>query len=198
MMGGLNLSAWALRHRSLVIYCMIAVTIAGLNAYLSLGRDEDPNFTFRTMVVQAVWQLAPVYPEWQAQVPSLVHLTPNAPQAWPPATWQSGSSQSVLPSQSSSLPSSQLVSEVRPLGHEQSRVVPSQVRPAAAHTSSVQSVSSQSTWPSQSLSEWSPQEVSLACWPGQYVQLALPLASGAEQVSERTASQTLPSAPPRA
>ncbi len=60
MMGGLNLSAWALRHRSLVIYCMIAVTIAGLNAYLSLGRDEDPNFTFRTMVVQAVWPGATV------------------------------------------------------------------------------------------------------------------------------------------
>jgi multidrug efflux pump len=59
-MSGLNLSAWALRHRSLVIYFMIAVTVAGLNAYLSLGRDEDPNFTFRTMVVQAVWPGATV------------------------------------------------------------------------------------------------------------------------------------------
>lgn len=56
----MNLSAWALRHRSLVLYCMIAVTIAGLNAYLSLGRDEDPNFTFRTMVVQARWPGATV------------------------------------------------------------------------------------------------------------------------------------------
>ena len=54
-MSGFNLSAWALRHRSFMIYCMIAVVIAGLNSYSSLGRDEDPNFTFRTMVVQAAW-----------------------------------------------------------------------------------------------------------------------------------------------
>jgi multidrug efflux pump subunit AcrB len=54
-MSGLNLSAWALRHRSFMIYCMIAVTVAGLSSYFSLGRDEDPNFTFRTMVVQAFW-----------------------------------------------------------------------------------------------------------------------------------------------
>jgi multidrug efflux pump subunit AcrB len=54
-MSGFNLSAWALRHRSFMIYCMIAVVIAGANAYASLGRDEDPAFTFRTMVVQAFW-----------------------------------------------------------------------------------------------------------------------------------------------
>jgi multidrug efflux pump len=52
---GFNLSAWALRHRSFMLYCMIAVVIAGLSSYFSLGRDEDPDFTFRTMVVQAVW-----------------------------------------------------------------------------------------------------------------------------------------------
>lgn len=51
----INLSAWALRHRSFVIYCMISVVIAGLNSYWSLGRNEDPNFTFRTMIVQAAW-----------------------------------------------------------------------------------------------------------------------------------------------
>lgn len=54
-MSELNLSAWALKHRSFMIYCMIAVTVAGLSAYFNLGRDEDPNFTFRTMVVQAAW-----------------------------------------------------------------------------------------------------------------------------------------------
>jgi len=51
----LNLSAWALQHRSFMIYCMIAVVVAGLSSYFSLGRDEDPNFTFRTMIVQAAW-----------------------------------------------------------------------------------------------------------------------------------------------
>ena len=59
-MSGLNLSAWALRHNSFVVYCMIAVTVAGLSSYFSLGRDEDPNFTFRTMVVQAFWPGATV------------------------------------------------------------------------------------------------------------------------------------------
>jgi multidrug efflux pump subunit AcrB len=54
-MSGVNLSEWALKHRSFVIYCMIAVTLAGLSSYLRLGRSEDPDFTFRTMIVQAAW-----------------------------------------------------------------------------------------------------------------------------------------------
>jgi multidrug efflux pump subunit AcrB len=54
-MTGLNLSAWALRHRSLVLYAMIAVTLAGVMSYVRLGRNEDPAFTFRAMVVEAAW-----------------------------------------------------------------------------------------------------------------------------------------------
>jgi multidrug efflux pump len=50
-----NLSEWALKHRSFVVYLMIVVTIAGVMAYLRLGRNEDPAFTFRTMIVQAAW-----------------------------------------------------------------------------------------------------------------------------------------------
>jgi AcrB/AcrD/AcrF family len=52
---GPNLSDWALKHRSFVIFAMIAVTIAGLASYFRLGRSEDPAFTFRTMIVQASW-----------------------------------------------------------------------------------------------------------------------------------------------
>ena len=52
---GLNLSEWALRHRSFVIYLMIATTVAGYMAFASLGRDEDPPFVIKTMVVQAAW-----------------------------------------------------------------------------------------------------------------------------------------------
>ncbi|MCA1506246.1 efflux RND transporter permease subunit [Bradyrhizobium sp. NBAIM02] len=54
-MTGLNLSEWALGRRSLVIYLMIAAVIAGVLSYLRLGRNEDPAFTIRTMVVQAAW-----------------------------------------------------------------------------------------------------------------------------------------------
>ena len=50
-----NLSDWALKHRSFIVFAMIAIVIAGLGAYFRLGRSEDPAFTFRTMVVQAAW-----------------------------------------------------------------------------------------------------------------------------------------------
>ncbi|OQP86659.1 ACR family transporter [Rhizobium rhizosphaerae] len=50
-----NLSDWALEHRSLVWYFMIVFMIAGVFAYIGLGREEDPNFTIKTMVIQAQW-----------------------------------------------------------------------------------------------------------------------------------------------
>lgn len=54
-MKSFNLSDWALSHRSLVWYFMIAFMAAGLFAYLQLGRQEDPDFTIKTMVIQAQW-----------------------------------------------------------------------------------------------------------------------------------------------
>src|SRR4051794_12343437 len=54
-MSGFNLSEWAVRHRSLVVDFMLVLAIAGVGSYLRLGRNEDPAFTIRTMVVQATW-----------------------------------------------------------------------------------------------------------------------------------------------
>ncbi len=54
-MNGFNLSDWALKHRSFIVFIMIAVTLGGLGSYFRLGRAEDPPFTFRTMIVQAGW-----------------------------------------------------------------------------------------------------------------------------------------------
>ena len=54
-MTGPNLSEWALKHRAFTVFLMIIVTAAGLSSYFSLGRNEDPAFTFRTMIVQAAW-----------------------------------------------------------------------------------------------------------------------------------------------
>ena len=54
-MNKFNLSDWALRHRSLVWYFMLAFIAAGFVAYLQLGREEDPAFTIKTMVIQAQW-----------------------------------------------------------------------------------------------------------------------------------------------
>jgi len=52
---GPNLSEWALRTRQLTIYMMIVGVIAGAFAFINLGRDEDPSFTIKTMLVTAVW-----------------------------------------------------------------------------------------------------------------------------------------------
>src|ERR1700752_5536443 len=54
-MKSFNLSDWALEHRSLVWYFMIAFMVAGFFSYLQLGRQEDPDFTIKTMVIQAQW-----------------------------------------------------------------------------------------------------------------------------------------------
>ena len=54
-MSNFNLSEWAVRHRSLVVYFMLVLAVAGVGSYLRLGRNEDPAFTIRTMVVQANW-----------------------------------------------------------------------------------------------------------------------------------------------
>ncbi|MFG1477598.1 efflux RND transporter permease subunit [Xanthobacter sp. V4C-4] len=55
MKGGFNLSAWALRHRSVIIYLMAISVVAGIMAFKGLGRAEDPTFVIKTMVVQAHW-----------------------------------------------------------------------------------------------------------------------------------------------
>ncbi|WP_047459924.1 efflux RND transporter permease subunit [Rhizobium rhizogenes] len=50
-----NLSDWALEHRSMVWYFMIVFILAGVFSYIGLGREEDPSFTIKTMVIQAQW-----------------------------------------------------------------------------------------------------------------------------------------------
>lgn len=55
-----NLSDWALNHSSLVWYFMLVFMVAGLFSYLSLGREEDPSFTIKTMTISAQWPGASV------------------------------------------------------------------------------------------------------------------------------------------
>jgi multidrug efflux pump len=59
-MKSFNLSEWALRHRTLVTFFMLVIVVAGSWSYLRLGRSEDPDFTVKTMVVQAAWPGATV------------------------------------------------------------------------------------------------------------------------------------------
>ncbi|WP_448623005.1 efflux RND transporter permease subunit [Dickeya fangzhongdai] len=50
-----NLSEWALQHSALVWYFMIVFSIVGVVAYNQLGREEDPSFTIKTMIIQSQW-----------------------------------------------------------------------------------------------------------------------------------------------
>lgn len=54
-MKSFNLSDWALEHRSLVWYFMIVFILVGTFSYLNLGREEDPAFTIKTMIINAQW-----------------------------------------------------------------------------------------------------------------------------------------------
>ncbi|MGG7521876.1 efflux RND transporter permease subunit [bacterium BS0013] len=50
-----NLSALAVRERSITLFLIVLVTIAGIYAFFGLGRAEDPPFTVKQMTVIAVW-----------------------------------------------------------------------------------------------------------------------------------------------
>ena len=50
-----NLSEWAIRHQSMVAYLMVVFMAAGVFSYFKLGRAEDPDFTFKAMVISTRW-----------------------------------------------------------------------------------------------------------------------------------------------
>ncbi|MBY0459541.1 MAG: efflux RND transporter permease subunit, partial [Gemmataceae bacterium] len=54
-MNGFNPSAWAVTHRPLVLFLILASAGAGAFSYFKLGRAEDPTFTIKVMVVTAQW-----------------------------------------------------------------------------------------------------------------------------------------------
>lgn len=54
-MRGPNLSAWAVSHGPVMRFLLFLSVIAGAYAYWSLGRQEDPNFTLKNMIISAAW-----------------------------------------------------------------------------------------------------------------------------------------------
>ena len=50
-----NLSALAVRERSITLFLIVLVTIAGIYAFFGLGRAEDPPITVKQMTVITVW-----------------------------------------------------------------------------------------------------------------------------------------------
>jgi multidrug efflux pump subunit AcrB len=54
-MDRLNLSRWSVTNPAVTLFAILVALAAGAFAYVTLGRAEDPTFTIKTMVVQAVW-----------------------------------------------------------------------------------------------------------------------------------------------
>src|SRR6185436_4730025 len=52
---GFNLSRWAIQHASLTRFLVVLILAAGALSLFSMGQKEDPDFTFRLMVVQVAW-----------------------------------------------------------------------------------------------------------------------------------------------
>ncbi|MWV17583.1 AcrB/AcrD/AcrF family protein [Pseudomonas sp. L-22-4S-12] len=50
-----NLSALAVRERSITLFMVCLITLAGLVAFFKLGRAEDPAFTVKVMTVVTAW-----------------------------------------------------------------------------------------------------------------------------------------------
>ena len=50
-----NLSDWAVHHQALVLFFIVAISLAGFFSYTRLGRSEDPSFTIKLAVVSVLW-----------------------------------------------------------------------------------------------------------------------------------------------
>lgn len=64
---GLNLSRWAIQHPSIIRFLFALILITGALGLLRMGQKEDPDFTFRTMIIQVAWPGASIE-EMQDQV----------------------------------------------------------------------------------------------------------------------------------
>ncbi|CAE6703311.1 Multidrug resistance protein MdtB [Xanthomonas arboricola pv. corylina] len=53
--GRFNLSALAVRERSITLFLIVLISLAGLVAFLKLGRAEDPAFTVKVMTIVTAW-----------------------------------------------------------------------------------------------------------------------------------------------
>jgi multidrug efflux pump subunit AcrB len=50
-----NLSRWAISHPSIARFLFGLIIVMGALGVMNMGQKEDPDFTFRVMVVQSVW-----------------------------------------------------------------------------------------------------------------------------------------------
>ena len=53
--GRFNLSALAVRERSITLFLVLLISLAGVVSFFKLGRAEDPAFTVKVMTIVTVW-----------------------------------------------------------------------------------------------------------------------------------------------
>jgi multidrug efflux pump subunit AcrB len=54
-MKSFNLTEWALNHRAIVLFLILAIMIGGGLGFTKLGQLEDPNFSVPSMAVMVIW-----------------------------------------------------------------------------------------------------------------------------------------------
>ena len=75
--GRFNLSALAVRERSITLFLILLVSVAGLVAFFKLGRAEDPAFTVKVMTIITAWPGATAQ-EMQDQVAEKIEKRPSS------------------------------------------------------------------------------------------------------------------------
>ncbi|WP_051516875.1 efflux RND transporter permease subunit [Herbaspirillum sp. RV1423] len=53
--GRFNLSALAVRERAITLFLILLISVAGIMAFVKLGRAEDPSFTIKVMTIVTAW-----------------------------------------------------------------------------------------------------------------------------------------------
>ena len=54
-MKSFNLTEWALNHRTIVLFLILAIAIGGVAGFTKLGQLEDPNFSVPSMTAIVIW-----------------------------------------------------------------------------------------------------------------------------------------------
>ncbi|MGZ9013490.1 MAG: efflux RND transporter permease subunit, partial [Burkholderiales bacterium] len=54
-MKSFNLTEWALNHRAIVLFLILAIMIGGALGFKKLGQLEDPNFSVPSMTAMVIW-----------------------------------------------------------------------------------------------------------------------------------------------
>lgn len=50
-----NWATWSIKHKQVIYFFAVLLTVMGIFSYFTLGRQEDPDFAVKQMVISAAW-----------------------------------------------------------------------------------------------------------------------------------------------